>query len=64
MSADRTAERDQHAYCGEAPVFRRIPLVEAAGRVLMAEPAKGKFGWMTIFWVVIGFLTVAYFLQR
>ena len=29
----------------------------------MTEPAKKNFNWMLIFWVIIGFLVVAYFLQ-
>jgi len=27
------------------------------------QSSKKSFPWMTVFWVVIGFLVVAYFLQ-
>ena len=28
------------------------------------EPVKKSINWMMIFWVVVGFLIVAYFLNR
>ena len=30
----------------------------------MTEPATKRFNWMLIFWVIIGFLVVAYFVGR
>ena len=29
----------------------------------MTEPAKKNVNWMLVFWVIIGFLILAYFLQ-
>jgi hypothetical protein len=29
----------------------------------MDQSSKNSFPWMTVFWVIIGFLVVAYFLQ-
>ncbi len=30
----------------------------------MAQPVKRNINWMMIFWVIIGFLVVAYFVGR
>ena len=30
----------------------------------MEKPGRKGINWMIIFWVIIGFLTVAYFVQR
>jgi hypothetical protein len=30
----------------------------------MSEPVKKQFNWMIIFWVIVAFLTVAYFVQQ
>jgi hypothetical protein len=30
----------------------------------MDQSSKKRFPWMTVFWVIIGFLVVVYFLQR
>lgn len=29
----------------------------------MTEPAKKNVNWMLVFWLIIGFLVLAYFLQ-
>jgi hypothetical protein len=30
----------------------------------MDQPSKKTLPWMTVFWVIIGFLVVAYFIQK